>query len=225
MSSAAVPDFIVGASGRSTDDYPEFLSDALRLVQQMFLIPAGPRAVVFAGIEHKSGCTSICCAVAGVIAQQTLRPVCLMEANWKSPSLAEKFGIQDAAGLSEAIQKQGPVEPFLKQVAGGDLWVLPAGAKSSDSVLNASLVGQRIAELRKAFDFVIIDAAPLGQSSDAFALCQYIDGVVLVLEAAKTRTESAKVVESNLKAAGIPILGAVLNKRTFPIPELIYKRL
>ena len=86
-------------------------------------------------------------------------------------------------------------------------------------------MGKRIAELKSAFDFVIIDAAPIGESSDAFALCQFADGVVLVLEAGKTRKETARVAESNLRAAGIPILGGVLNKRTFPIPEFIYQRL
>jgi Mrp family chromosome partitioning ATPase len=48
---------------------------------------------------------------------------------------------------------------------------------------------------------------------------------VIVLEANSTRKEAALTVMENLRAAQIKILGAVLNKRTFPIPELIYQRL
>jgi Mrp family chromosome partitioning ATPase len=179
MSIANIPGFTLGASGKSADGYPDFLTDALRLVQQMFLVPGGPTAVVFAGLEHQSGCSSICAAVAGTIAKQTGRPVCLLEANLRSPSLAEKFGIQNGPGLSEAIQQDGPIRPFLKQLADGNLWLLPAGLKTkgTDGVLNSSLMAQRIAELKSAFDFVIIDSAPLGESSDAFALCQSTDGV------------------------------------------------
>jgi Mrp family chromosome partitioning ATPase len=47
----------------------------------------------------------------------------------------------------------------------------------------------------------------------------------LVLEANSTRREAALQVAENLRAANIRILGAVLNKRTFPIPETLYNRL
>jgi capsular exopolysaccharide synthesis family protein len=227
MSIASIPAFALGDTGKSTDGYPGFLTDALRLVQQLFLVPTGPKIVVFAGLEHQSGCTSISAAVAGTIARQTQRPVCLVETNLRSPSLAEKFGLKDGNGLSEAIEQEGPIQPFLKKLSDEQLWLLPAGRKipGTNGVLNSSLMGKRIAELKSAFDFVIIDAAPIGESSDAFALCQFADGVVLVLEAGKTRKETARVAESNLRAAGIPILGGVLNKRTFPIPEFLYSRL
>jgi len=227
MSIASIPTFALGGSGKSTDGYPGFLTDVLRLVQQLFLVPTGPKSVVFAGLEHQSGCTSIAAAVAGTIARQTHRHVCLVETNLRSPSLAEKFGIQDARGLSEAIMQDGPIAPFLKQLPDEDLWLLPAGRATNGTaaVLNSALIGRRIVELKSSFDFVILDSAPIGESSDAFALCQFTDGVVLVLEAGKTRRESARVAESNLRAAGVPILGGVLNKRTFPIPEFIYQRL
>jgi len=56
-------------------------------------------------------------------------------------------------------------------------------------------------------------------------LGQHSEGMVLVLEADATRREAASVAVSNLRTAGVPILAAVLNKRTFPIPEGIYSRL
>jgi len=47
----------------------------------------------------------------------------------------------------------------------------------------------------------------------------------MVLEANDTRREPAQKVKEMLEASDIPVLGAVLNKRTFPIPESLYKRL
>ena len=79
--------------------------------------------------------------------------------------------------------------------------------------------------MRKEFDFVLIDAPPLTRYSDAIGLAQMTDGLVLVLEANSTRREAALQVAENLRAANIRILGAVLNKRTFPIPETLYNRL
>jgi Mrp family chromosome partitioning ATPase len=65
----------------------------------------------------------------------------------------------------------------------------------------------------------------LNTYSDGVALGQLADGVVLVLEANSTRREAAAKVTENLRAAQIKILGAVLNKRTFPIPGFLYHRL
>jgi Mrp family chromosome partitioning ATPase len=72
---------------------------------------------------------------------------------------------------------------------------------------------------------VLIDAPPLTRYSDAIALGQLTDGFVLVLEANSTRREAALKVSENLRAAHIQVLGAVLNKRTFPIPESLYNKL
>ncbi len=83
----------------------------------------------------------------------------------------------------------------------------------------------RIAELRSEFDYVIVDVPALSESADAIALGPQVDGLVLVLEANSTRRESASKMVENLRAAKIKILGAVLNKRTFPIPESLYQQL
>jgi Mrp family chromosome partitioning ATPase len=47
----------------------------------------------------------------------------------------------------------------------------------------------RSADLRKAFDFVIIDAPPLAHYQEAIALGKLSDGVVLVLETGTTRRQ------------------------------------
>jgi Mrp family chromosome partitioning ATPase len=91
--------------------------------------------------------------------------------------------------------------------------------------LNSDSLKARFEELRTEFDYLLVDAPSLGRYADATALGRLTDGLVLVLEANSTRKETALNVTDNLRAAQIPILGAVLNKRTFPIPESIYRRL
>jgi Mrp family chromosome partitioning ATPase len=84
---------------------------------------------------------------------------------------------------------------------------------------------ERLAELRSTFDYVLIDAPPLNSYADAMVFGRLADGVVLVLEANATRREAALQVAESLRSAKISVLGAVLNKRTFPIPSALYKRL
>jgi Mrp family chromosome partitioning ATPase len=82
-----------------------------------------------------------------------------------------------------------------------------------------------MAEMRAMFDYVLIDAPPVNLSNEAALLGQLSDGVVLVMEANSTRREAARKAKERLEAAKSHVLAAVLNNRTFPIPEGIYRRL
>lgn len=79
--------------------------------------------------------------------------------------------------------------------------------------------------MRAHTDYVLIDAAGLNVSNDAATLAAAADGVVLVLKANSSRRETVRKTVHELQAAKISVLGAVLNQRTFPIPESVYKRL
>jgi Mrp family chromosome partitioning ATPase len=182
---------------------------------------------VFAGVDHGNGCSQICSSVAEILARNARRPVCLVEANFRSPALPELFGTTNHFGLTEALLQNGPIAPFAKLVNQDNLWLLSSGSLAADSpsLLTSDRLRDRVAELRQEFEFVIIDTPPLTRYSDALALGQLSDGLVLVLEADSTRREAASVAAAALRSANVPILAAVLNKRTFPIPEAIYKRL
>jgi Mrp family chromosome partitioning ATPase len=211
--------------------YPREWADAeaLRLVQQIFLLQTHepPRVVVFAGIDHGNGCSRICASVAEILATNARRPVCLVDANFRSPALAAMYGASDRDGLTEALLQKRPITSLARPVERHNLWLLSTGTVATDSpnLLSADNLRDALAELREDFDFVIIDAPPLTRYSDALVLSQHSEGLVVILEAQVTRREAASVAVSNLRAANVPILAAVLNKRTFPIPEKIYSRL
>jgi capsular exopolysaccharide synthesis family protein len=203
--------------------------ESLRLVQRIFLLQtqAPPRAVVFAGIDHGNGCSEICVSVAHTLANNVRGSICLLEANLRSPALPELFGTTNHHGLTDALLQEGPIRSFAKPLRGDNLWLLSSGSLAPDSpkLLNSDRLKTRFAELRKEFDYVLIDAPPLTRYADAVGFGQITDGFVLILEANVTRREAALRVSENLRASGIHILGAVLNKRTFPIPESLYHKL
>jgi Mrp family chromosome partitioning ATPase len=65
----------------------------------------------------------------------------------------------------------------------------------------------------------------MGDYVDASLLAKTADGLVMVVEANDTRREAAQKAKEMLDASDIPVLGAVLNRRAFPIPEFLYRRL
>ncbi len=82
-----------------------------------------------------------------------------------------------------------------------------------------------LATLRHEFDYVLIDCPSLRQSADALLLGKASDGVCLVVAAGDTtRTEIQGAVNA-LAQVSVPLVGFVLNKRTYPVPNFIYKSL
>jgi Mrp family chromosome partitioning ATPase len=78
--------------------------------------------------------------------------------------------------------------------------------------------------LRNQFDFILIDAGVVMDVA-TLQVAQQSDGLVLVIEANTTRRERAARAKEVLAESQISLLGAVLNNRTFPIPENVYQRL
>lgn len=202
--------------------------ESIKLVQRVFMLQTleAPRVVVFAGVARGSGCSSVCSAAARTLANNVTGSVCLVDANLRSPSLAQLFRIPNHPGLTDALREEEPIRSFAEQVEFENLWLISSGSDSEESLslLNSNHVKARIAELRSEFDYVLVDAPALTHYADAVTLGQLSDGLVLILEANATRREAASAVTQNLRASQIRILGAVLNKRTFPIPDLLYRR-
>lgn len=204
-------------------------NESYKLVQSIFLLRRedSPKVVAFCGIDSGNGCSWICAQAASILARQSVGSVCLVDANLRSPSLPELFGVTNHFGLTDALTKDGSIRDFTKAVRSDNLRLLSCGSRAAESsaLLNSETMKARVAELRNEFDYVLIDSPPLNTYSDGVAVGQLADGVVLILEANSTRRETATKVTETLRAAQIKILGAVLNKRTFPIPGFLYDRL
>ncbi len=202
--------------------------EAIKLVQRVFLVPSpgAPRVVVFSGVEHGAGCSSICARASEVLAAQVAGSVCAVDANLRSPFLHQYFDVDNHRGLTDSVLQSGPVPKFAQRVAGGNLWLVPYGSLASDpqTLLKSSRLQSWMADLRAAFDYILLDAPPVNLYADAITVGQLTDGVILVV-ATSTRREAARRAKASLEAAKVRLLGAVLNKRTFPIPEAIYRRL
>lgn len=225
------PDNGNGGSRKERDDIRDVArEECLRLIQRVFLSTSqqepAVKVAVFASIDHGNGCSQICAAAAETLSKSVTASVCLVEANLRTPSLPDRFGVQNHYGLTNALRDEGAVTNFAKQLQ-SNLWLLSSGALSIDSpeLLNSMRLKQRFAEMRETFGYILVDAPPLTRYADATALAQCSDGVVLVLEANSTRREAALQAADTLRAAQVRVIGAVLNKRTFPIPESVYRRL
>jgi len=209
-------------------DRPE-IEEVKTLIQRVFLLPGAqaPHCVVFAGTETGSGCSWICARAAEALAYQVSGSVCLVDANLRSPGLHQQFGIPNHHGLSDALLQNEPMGIFVTALSPPNLSIVSCGsaAEGVQGLLTSNRMRTRLKELRSMFDYLLIDTSAMNSSKEAIVLGTVSDGAILVLKANSSRKETARNAVQEFQAAKVKIFGAVLNQRTFPIPEAIYNKL
>ncbi len=218
-----------GRSGRLLDRMVQTRDETIKLVQRLFSSKNSetPQIVVFSGVEPGCGCSWVCARVAEILAPHVEGSVCLIDANYHSNSTARHFETEKL----EKVPNERTLPPILHngQPPGttGRLWLAsfrqPEGGWQTPGSLDR--LRSRLSEMRKDFTVILIDAPPINTYADAALLGSMADGVVMILQANQTRREAAERAKEILDAAGVRVLGAVLNKRTFPIPDFLYRRL
>ncbi len=220
---------------RATVSGPAFSTDAagreelLALAQRLFLATdgkadTGSRQVVFCGIDEAEGTSVLCARLGRILASQVTSQVCIVDANVRAPSLHRLLDVERSDGQ---ISPQAAAHAQPVQQIASNLWLISGHLAATNGGVTASLdqIRSQIKELPPEFAYVVINAPPVGLYSDAAILGQWADGVVLVLEANSTRRVAARKAKQAVEGANVRVLGTVLNNRTFPIPEKIYRML
>ena len=95
-----------------------------------------------------------------------------------------------------------------------NLFVIQSGAVSPNptALLQSENFGVMIETLRKYFDYIIVDTAPIGVVIDAAIIVQKCDASILVVEAGVAKRRDVQKAKSQLEHTGTPFLGVILNK-------------
>ena len=196
-----------------------------QLIQRVFLSMdgTGPHAVVFCGVDEKNGSASVCARAARALASNSGQTVCLIDANVRSPRLSRLLQIDTAARI---VNPSSSVRERCEQMD-DHLWFAgPALLAGSRSTLpSADELKDILAQLRGAFEYLLIDAPATNVCGDAVLLGRAADSAILVIDANITRKLTARRAKETLDAAGVRLAGTVLHNRTFPIPEGLYRKL
>ena len=80
-------------------------------------------------------------------------------------------------------------------------------------------------KLRVKYRYVLVDCPSLKEAQDALLLAPLVDGIVVVVEADRTRVEQLSHAEKTLESAKGKILGHILNKRMYVVPDWLYRKM
>jgi capsular exopolysaccharide synthesis family protein len=185
----------------------------------------GSRVLLLTSSSTGEGTTEVTIGLGLTLAMAMGRRTAVIDCNVHHPEMHLRFGTQET-GLGEYLMGEIPLDRALANTVVPNVHIMPVGKHL------ASLVGfgreeleSFVSELRKKFDYVLIDAAPVGTYPDCAVLCDKVDAVILVIKHGATRREVAKRTKDIVMRAGGKVLGVVLNRRRYPIPEFLYRRL
>jgi Mrp family chromosome partitioning ATPase len=218
---------------RTNRGYLDFKSIAqqeeIKLVERVFLgqDSGSNKVILFSGVDEAEGGARVCAQAAQTLAAQVQGTVCLIDADLHSRSLQRHLQIGNAPGLSEAVLQSTPISRYAQPLASSNLWMITCGGDEANSrvPLNSDLMRIKFEELRRHFDYVLINAPSAGTNANLMQFAQLSDGVIFVVEANSTRRETTKRFKESLEEVRVRVLGVVLNDRTFPIPESVYRKL
>jgi hypothetical protein len=212
---------------RSPWDAGQFADQQIRrLVRQVFFPgwPKPARHVVFSAINEDTDVAGICLKVGEVLAEHIEGRVGVIETSLVNSEFEDAFGVK---GISVSERDEaGSLRSVSHQIS-NRLWLVPPTSFwcAKEPGMASAGIEYSVGQIKHEFDYTVLHASPAGSSSEAAVLGQLCDGIVLVLEAHSTRRVTAQKVLETLQAANVRLFGTVLNGRTFPVPEGLYKRL
>lgn len=204
-------------------------SELLGLAQNIAARLPGPdkKVIQFIGSRKGEGTSTLVRDFAMVSAHHSSKPVLLIEADLMQPSQYQAFGLAPSPPLDHVLKEGTTLDGVISQVENSNLFLATLSTKVQ-SVLTARTFFQSTdmwKNVREHFALILIDSSPVGVTADSLALCESVDGIVLVVESEKTRAVLAQSVKDQILMREGNLLGMVFNKRKFYIPDCIYKLL
>jgi capsular exopolysaccharide synthesis family protein len=144
---------------------------------------------------------------------QAGKRVLLIDADLRKPRLHKIFQTKNLNGLTNYLSSQADSKDLEKPTPVPNLYVINSGPLPPNPVelLGAERMGSLLDDMKKRFDYVLIDAPPVLPVSDAIVLGSKIEGMILVIWGGKTTREALKRAKEKLSTHHIKCVGVILN--------------
>ncbi|MBX4270570.1 CpsD/CapB family tyrosine-protein kinase [Clostridium estertheticum] len=143
----------------------------------------------------------------------------LIDCDQRKPQVHKVFGFSNEKGLSNMLvsdEDDGEVNKNvgIHETVQPNLHVLTSGTRPPNpaELLGSAKMKNFIEELKKTYDYIILDTPPIILVTDAQILAQYTDGCLLVVSSGEAERDAAIKAKGLLEKVSAKILGIVLNK-------------
>jgi Mrp family chromosome partitioning ATPase len=184
-----------------------YLTQLAQALSKATAVNAGPRAIALTAANRGDGVTFVCRSLAGALSAHTSEKVLITD--------AETLGTRNYA-----LDSPEPENPAV-----GSVFRLKPTGPQQQKTSEARHLSRNLALIGRHFNWIVLDCPPLRESNEALLLAPHTSGIVVVVAAEKTKRSEIAQTQRAIELSSGTLLGFVLNKRTWPVPDFLYHRL
>lgn len=199
-------------------------AESLRLLRTNLEFASATRPIHSLTVSSASpgeGKSTIAANLGVVMAQSGLSTV-LIDADLRKPTQHDIFEKDNRAGLTTLLtHPEQEWKSVAQRTAPQGLRVITSGPipPNPSDLLSSETFERLVNRIKSEVDLVIIDSPPVLAASDALAIANHTDGVVVIALSGKTRTDTVRQAARSIHQGGIRLIGVVLNRQKGQHPE------
>jgi capsular exopolysaccharide synthesis family protein len=172
----------------------------------------GAHVVAVTSSLSGEGKSTVSANLAQALAETGAR-VLLVDADLRRPTVADVLGLEGAVGLTTVLVDQAGLADVVQEWGSAGLQVLPSGPVPPNpaELLGSPAMRRLVGVLRRTYDYVVVDTAPVLPVADASVLSRLVDGMVLVAHGRRVRRRQLVQSRQDLAQVSARVLGVVLN--------------
>jgi polysaccharide biosynthesis transport protein len=198
------------------DNVPPAFSEAIRAVRTAILFSSadeGSRSLVITSTGPHEGKTLVSSSLAITLAQAGQKTL-VIDADMRRPRMHEALGRPQEPGLSNVLVGDTKLSDASRATSVPNLTLLAAGhiPPNPAELLGSKKYEELLAQLRRMYDWVVIDAPPVMPVTDAALVAHTAGGVLFVVGSEMTPRQNAAAAIEQLRGANARFVGVVLNR-------------
>ena len=177
----------------------------------LYIMDGGKNKVLMIESSVESECkTTVACNLA-VLLGQTDKKVLIIDLDFHRTNIHRVMNVDNETGIAEYMLEQKEINEVIKHTEYKNVDVLPRGGKiyNPSLVLISDRFKALMAQLRDTYDLIVVDSAPVLQSSDFIHVSKYVDATIFLVMYGKTKKAQVRDAISELRKNKVNIIGTV----------------
>jgi polysaccharide biosynthesis transport protein len=145
-----------------------------------------------------------------------------VDGDLRKPTLHHQLGLRPSPGLADVLEDREDLDGVMQHASAGsaaqgnEFDVIVAGPPTVEAteLLTSARMRAAMGSLTERYDYVVLDSSPVLPVVDAVVLARNVDGVVLVVDARRSRRRDVRRTVQTLRATDANVLGFVFNRAT-----------
>lgn len=199
-----------------------------RLIMWAKRQPSSYQVFSLTGCHKGAGVSTVAAYLASSLVHHSEGRVLLVDANFSHPTIHQIFNLNHSPGLADLVGSSYIQTSVIQPSGIARLDVLSAGKANiaqGQKVFESTIFTDLIKFWKHEYHFVLIDTPAVWEESYVVTLGSMVDGMIMVFEAEEDRWEVAQRAKNLLEMGGVKLVGGILNKRIFYVPQWVYQRL